>query len=393
MRHFSHLDDATCMDLFALLPGEFDRFSPRRLQAHGLGATLYVPALRPNLTETVLSRAKCGVTSVVIDLEDSVPDTQVDEATGLLRGTLRKLACADPQSLPLVFVRPRTVHQALSLLAGDVSEVVTGIVIPKFEPSTAVNWLHSLAAMRRTTGKSVRVMPILESGILASPSNRGPWLQDVHAVLSEYPDSVLALRIGATDIAGAIGLRRPRELTVYDLAVVRESVAAIIGEFGSDSEIVPAIAACVWEHFPDGTRWSQPHLRRTIFDERGEGALRGALVTSGLDVLAEEVALDIANGLCGKSVIHPSHVPIVNSWHVVSHEEFVDAKAILSSQGAIASPYRNKMNETKPHRRWAQRVMERAAAFGVLNPTYSWVDLLAISLSDNTYRLAAWASA
>ena len=34
------------------------------------------------------------------------------------------------------------------------------------------------------------------------------------------------------------------------------------------------------------------------------------------------------------------------------------------------------MNEMKPHRKWAERVMDRAAAFGVTAPGINFVDLL-----------------
>ena len=44
---------------------------------------------------------------------------------------------------------------------------------------------------------------------------------------------------------------------------------------------------------------------------------------------------------------------------VVSHEEYLDAMAIAGNTagGAAASPYRNKMNEMKPHQAWARRTL------------------------------------
>ena len=43
---------------------------------------------------------------------------------------------------------------------------------------------------------------------------------------------------------------------------------------------------------------------------------------------------------------------------------------------SAASAYGNKMNEAKPHRRWAGRVVRRAAVYGVLAPEQSFVNLL-----------------
>ena len=65
----------------------------------------------------------------------------------------------------------------------------------------------------------------------------------------------------------------------------------------------------------------------------------------------------------------------------VSHEEYLDACAIVDPDhdGAMASPYSNKMNEIKPHRAWAERTLLRAAAFGVADPKTTLADLLEAS--------------
>ena len=65
---------------------------------------------------------------------------------------------------------------------------------------------------------------------------------------------------------------------------------------------------------------------------------------------------------------------------VVTHEEYADARDIAgtgSGGGAGASSYRNKMNEAKPHRTWAERTLQRAAVFGVAAEDVGFVDLLA----------------
>ncbi len=46
----------------------------------------------------------------------------------------------------------------------------------------------------------------------------------------------------------------------------------------------------------------------------------------------------------------------------------------------MASGYRNKMNEVKPHTAWARRTLARAQAFGVARPDVTFVDLLAASV-------------
>jgi hypothetical protein len=69
-----------------------------------------------------------------------------------------------------------------------------------------------------------------------------------------------------------------------------------------------------------------------------------------------------------------------------SHEEFSDAEDILRPErgggGVLRSASRNKMNEVKPHRAWAERVLQRAEVFGVANEDIGFVDLLAAGLAD-----------
>ena len=89
---------------------------------------------------------------------------------------------------------------------------------------------------------------------------------------------------------------------------------------------------------------------------------------------------DRLNGIIGKTIIHPSHIDAVNAMYAVTHEEFTDAQDILHlSDGKIGvrkSEYGNKMNEIKPHYRWAKRIIMRAESFGVLKPEFDYSYLL-----------------
>jgi citrate lyase beta subunit len=102
----------------------------------------------------------------------------------------------------------------------------------------------------------------------------------------------------------------------------------------------------------------------------------------GLEGLMREVRLDLANGLTGKTVIHPAHVAAVHALSVVTHEEYCDATDILAagtgeiSGGVLTSRYANKMNEARPHRAWAERLLLRAQVFGVAAEGITIVDLL-----------------
>jgi citrate lyase beta subunit len=95
--------------------------------------------------------------------------------------------------------------------------------------------------------------------------------------------------------------------------------------------------------------------------------------------LVREILLDRANGLTGKTIIHPSHAAAVHALSVVSHEEYCDAAAIVggaTAGGVITSTYRNKMNEIRPHLAWAHSTMVRADVFGVAAQGTTFDDLV-----------------
>jgi len=161
---------------------------------------------------------------------------------------------------------------------------------------------------------------------------------------------------------------------------VADVIADVVNILGRADGTGHVVTGPVWEYFSNHERIFKPLLRQSPFDER-DGRLRQDLLTRDIDGLIREVVLDKANGLTGKTVIHPSHVAAVHALSVVTMEEFTDASDVLGADmlggGVRASGYRNKMNESKPHRAWAERVLRRAAAFGVVAEDVTYVDVLA----------------
>ncbi|CAM5648272.1 Citrate lyase subunit beta OS=Lysinibacillus sphaericus OX=1421 GN=LS41612_03650 PE=4 SV=1 [Lysinibacillus sphaericus] len=82
----------------------------------------------------------------------------------------------------------------------------------------------------------------------------------------------------------------------------------------------------------------------------------------------------------GKTIIHPSHIRIVHALYVVSYEEYLDAISIVENnngqKGVLKSHYANKMNEMKPHMRWAQKILRQAYIYGVYNESANFASLL-----------------
>jgi C-C_Bond_Lyase of the TIM-Barrel fold len=180
-----------------------------------------------------------------------------------------------------------------------------------------------------------------------------------------------------------IGVRRPVELTAYDIAAVASVVGDVVNIFCRAGRGGVPVSGPVWEYFDDGERLLNPQLRASPPQEHDISPLRTRLVSGALDGLVREAILDRANGLTGKSVIHPSHVAAVHALSVVAHEEYADASDIVSrcgEGGVSGSSYGNKMNESSRHQAWALSVLRRADAFGVARAHVSFVDLLEASV-------------
>jgi citrate lyase beta subunit len=384
MRHFDNLTGADEARLFALPPQPFTAADDPAVLGLALGATLYSPATRPALAADLARNRAAGVLSAVLCLEDAIADADVPAAEQNVVAQLRRHAATAPDG-PLVFIRVRSPEQVPALVAGlgeDVG-VLTGFVLPKFTARTGPAFLAEVVAASERTGRLLRVMPVLESPEIAHTETRAAALLGIRDLLAAHRQHVLAVRIGATDLSATYGLRRSRELTVYDVRVLADAIADIVNVLGRADGTGHVITGAVWEYFSSPERLFKPQLRQTPFDEHQERALRTELIRRDLDGLIREVVLDRANGLAGKTVIHPSHVAAVHALSVVTHEEHSDALAVLGTGGAggaAASAFRNKMNESKPHTAWALRTLQRAAVFGVAHPTTSFVDLLGAAL-------------
>jgi hypothetical protein len=174
-------------------------------------------------------------------------------------------------------------------------------------------------------------------------------------------------------------------MTAYDVQIVASVIADVVNVLGRADGTGFTVTGPVWEYFRVQERMFKPQLRRSPFLEGEVEELRETLIEHDLDGLLREISLDRANGLLGKTCIHPSHVMPVHALSVVSHEEYSDAQDILRPErlggGVLRSAYTNKMNEVKPHRAWAERTLQRAEVFGVADEEIGFVDLLAAGAS------------
>ncbi|TXS54976.1 HpcH/HpaI aldolase/citrate lyase family protein [Streptomyces sp. t39] len=386
MRHFGHIPPGVRERLFHRQPAEFGADSPPRMLAAALGATLYSPATRPRLADDVVKQTGRGVVSMVLCLEDSIADADVEDAEANL---VRQFADLDARGveLPLLFVRVRRPEQIPDLVRrmGPAGRLLSGFVLPKFTEERGVPFLEALTTAEAACGRRLFAMPVLESPELLYLETRADTLTGIAHTVDKYRDRVLALRLGVTDFCSAYGLRRSPDMTAYDVRIVTSVIADVVNVLGRSDGTGFTITGPVWEYFPAQERMFKPQLRRSPFLEGSAEDLRTTLIEHDMDGLLREIELDRANGLLGKTCIHPSHVAPVHALSVVSHEEYSDARDILRPErdggGVLRSAYTNKMNEVKPHRAWAERTLQRAEAFGVAAEDVGFVDLLAAGVA------------
>ncbi|GAA2393735.1 MULTISPECIES: HpcH/HpaI aldolase/citrate lyase family protein [Streptomyces] len=388
MRHFGHIAPEVRKRLFHREPCTFTADSPAWLLSAALGATLYSPATRERLADDILKQAGRGVVSMVLCLEDSIDDADVGPGEENLVRQLTTLAGLPGADLPLLFIRVRAPEQIPDLVRrlGPAVRLLSGFVLPKFTEERGIPFLEALATAEAESGRRLFAMPVLESPELLYRESRVPTLEGISRAVDKYRDRVLALRLGVTDFCSSYGLRRGPDMTAYDVQIVASVIADVVNMLGRADGTGFTVTGPVWEYFRVQERMFKPQLRQSPFLEVQAAELREKLIEHAMDGLLREISLDQANGLLGKTCIHPSHVLPVHALSVVSHEEFSDAQDILRPErgggGVLRSAYTNKMNEVKPHRAWAERTLLRAEVFGVANEDIGFVELLAAGLGD-----------
>ena len=382
MRYFGHIAPEVRKRLFHQEPCEFTADSPARLLSAALGATLYSPATRPQLADDIVKQAGSGVVSMVLCLEDSISDADVAAGEENLVRQFADLDSRTGTEPPLLFIRVRVPEQIPDLVRrlGPSVRLLSGFVLPKFTEERGTPFLEALALAETESGHRLFAMPVLESPELLYRESRVDTLEGIARAVGKSRDRVLALRLGVTDFCSSYGLRRAPDMTAYDVQIVASVIADVVNMLGRADGSGFTVTGPVWEYFRVPERMFKPQLRQSPFLEVQAVHLREKLIEHAMDGLLREISLDQANGLLGKTCIHPSHVLPVHALSVVSHEEFSDAADILRPErgggGVLRSAYTNKMNEVKPHRAWAERTLQRAEVFGVAGEDVGFVELL-----------------
>ena len=312
----------------------------KKLTGYDVGALLYCPAnAHTSIVDALVEQRFPTPFSLAFCLEDTVRAEAVPEAEGMLETTLGRIAAAAEDHtffLPPVFVRVRSPEHLLRLAEryAPFSGILAGFILPKLFTENCAQYVAAIRSISRTA--SYFYMPVLESASMLPLETRHAALAEVRDQLAEVSAAILNIRVGGNDLSHAFGLRRPVDRTIYDLGPVAAILLDIVTAFGARY----VVSGPVWEYYA-GPGWEEG-LRR-------------------------ELELDLLNGFTGKTVIHPSQIPVVNEMLRVSSQDYADARSILNwdKDGLVAaSRDGDRMNEYNTHFNWARRIVLRAERYG-----------------------------
>lgn len=286
------------------------------LNAYRLGGSLYVPATHQDLLKIANGDRWPELRSVIFCTEDALAAEELMAGLENLRIALDRMRAT---SSAMRFVRVRNTEVLSWLLKLPGVEKLDGFVLPKLDLSNVDDYLTLLASSRHLC------MPTLETRDVFEMS-RMIALRD--ALLDRgYHKRILALRIGGNDLLSILGIRRPRDRTLYrtPLGNTIAQLVTVFKPFGFQ------LTAPVFEHLDCP------------------------------EILKEELSEDIAHGLCGKTAIHPNQVPIIEAGFRVSQMELEAARRILAADRAVFQ-FGGSMCEVATHRSWARHIIERTTS-------------------------------
>lgn len=282
--------------------------------AYRLGGSLYVPLTHKDCLPIANGSRWPGLRSVIFCTEDAVAEQALGAALDNLRHCLERMA---ERGSMMRFVRVRNPEILTWILALPGVTKLDGFVLPKLDQSNLEAYFNPIARTR------FRCMPTLETRDAFDPA-RMSQLRD-HLIEAGHQPRILALRIGGNDLLALLGIRRPRDRSIYrtPLGATIANLVSVFKPFGFQ------LTAPVFEHLDCP------------------------------DLLQEELTDDVAHGLCGKTAIHPNQLECINSAFQVTSNDISAARQILIDERAVFQ-HQGSMCEPATHRHWARQIVARA---------------------------------
>lgn len=359
-------------------PVDFNKYTERSLLQYCLGATMYMPGTK-NFAQEIINKRYPGLTSMVMCFEDACREEDVEKAEENSIRVLDSLNCELEngtlvyEDIPLIFFRVRSVEQFRHfsrMLKREHIHLITGINFPKFNMENGEVYFGYLQELNEKFGEILYGMPIIEDSRVAFKESRMEELLGIKEILDRYKELVLNVRVGGTDFSSCFGVRRGINYTIYDIMTVRDCLMDILNVFTRNNDYT--VSGPVWEYFRVNKDMKFKELPG--YSLQDTLLKRKAIVNDAVDGLMRELILDQANGFMGKTCIHPTHLNYINGMLAVTREEFEDAEQIMNTSGGVVKGSKG-MNEIGPHRRWAEKIVMRAKAYGVIEDDASYLSL------------------
>lgn len=321
-----------------------------QLMAYSLGGLMYTPAHNNSVAEFLTSGKYAHLRSLALCLEDAIADGSEEEAISQLGITFERLddnvnsGKISQDDLPYIFIRVKEPSQIRTVFeAIGKSRLLSGFIFPKFDMSNAGEYLEAVKTLNDECDRQIYAMPIIESRAVSDLRSRVTSLLSLKDLVDKYRELIVNIRIGGNDFCSRFGVRRTITDTIYDITAVNAVIGDIVNVFAEDY----VISAPVWDYFESTNKND----------------------TAWAEGLRKEIHMDILNGLIGKTAIHPSQLEIIDESLAVSYEDYRDACDLLNwhddtlavSKGIAG----NRMNEYAVHRNWADKIMIRAAVYGI----------------------------
>lgn len=290
-----------------------------------LGASLYVPATHCDLAAIAAAHKLTDVRSIIFCTEDAVAPTELAAALANLANALQHL---NPVVGQRRFVRARNPEVLSEVLSMPGSSRLDGFVLPKVTAENIDSYMRHI--VKKGTPEHW-VMPTLETREVFSDSDVQKLLRKMDR--ARWRDRILGLRIGGNDLLALLNLRRPRARTIYE------------------TPIGQVIARLSTTFIPYGFSLSAP-----VFEHLDDTA-----------TLSREIEIDLNHGLVGKTAIHPSQIPLIESHYRVQQRDVEAAMLILHHDAPAVFKLHHSMCEPATHRPWARSVLQAANCFGSVN--------------------------
>ena len=362
-------------------PVNFDKYTDRSLLQYCLGATMYMPGTK-DFAQAVIDKKYPGLTSMVMCFEDACPENEVGNAEVNSIKVLETLKNAEEngelkyEDIPLLFFRVRNPEQFehfTEMLRPELIRYITGFNFPKFNSSNAERYLNHLVKLNKKYGEIIYGMPIIEDANVAYKESRLGELIKIKEVCDKNKNLILNIRVGGTDFSSCFGVRRDINYTIYDIMTVANCLMDILNIFTRDNDYT--VSGPVWEYFRVNKKMKFEKLPAVKIQDTL--LKRTPVVNDAVDGLMRELILDQANGFMGKTCIHPTHLNYINGMLAVTADEYNDAYQILHTEGGVIKGSKG-MNEIKPHTNWANKIVKRAEAYGVIEGEKDYIKLFGV---------------